>query len=578
VQRILLITFASWVIAFTPAIAQSSEQSKAAIMNIADDYLTALNTKNPLAAYFLNFKSDRHDGIFDNSQAAISDWKIKEDGYLERLLFIDYISLKGTPEAILYAQLQEQLEASVGLRVCKKELWDIDFMGGGEGYDKIIRLAQFQPVGTKTLRKEALVRWTNIGAYFIQDIANLEQGLEQGYSAPKAVVNRVITQIDNLLKTSVDKSPLYSPITRDDDPEFRSAYIKVLKEHFIPAMRKYHQYLSDEYLPQAREELAIVTIPNGAKCYEAMFRGYTSLKWSAQKVHDIGVEAVRKNTEEVIKLGTEIYGLDDMGDILKRVNDDPKNRFETVEEMHAFFEAVLRRTVADSPDSFESMPKTQLDIKPYPDHLIGTGMSGSYEMGGDGRNAIFRYDPSTLKSTTKGKAEILSVHEGVPGHHMQIALVQDQPELHPVQRYFRNAAFIEGWARYAETLTEEMGDYETDFAKISRRAWPARGMVSDTGMHLLGWSEEDALKFNSESGQFIGPQGLDMIDRMASIPAQLTSYDSGALEIFALRQEAEDALGEKFDIKKFHTIILKNGIVPLWLLREQVEEWIADQR
>lgn len=111
------------------------------------------------------------------------------------------------------------------------------------------------------------------------------------------------------------------------------------------------------------------------------------------------------------------------------------------------------------------MPKTQLDIKPYPDHMIGTGMSDSYEMGGDGRNGIFRYDPLTLKSTTKGKVEILSVHEGIPGHHMQIALVQDQPELHPVQRYFGNAAFIEGWARYAETLTEEMDDYETDFCQ-----------------------------------------------------------------------------------------------------------------
>jgi uncharacterized protein (DUF885 family) len=232
-KKILLIAFSSWVIAFTPAIAQASEQSKAAIMNIADDYLAVLKSKNPLAGYFLNFKADRHDGIIDNSQAAISDWKIKEDSYLARLLVIDYNSLKGTLEAILYAQLQEQLEASVGLRVCKKELWDIDFMGGGNGYDKIIKLAQFQPVGTKTLRKDALLRWEKIGAYFIQDIANLKQGLNEGCSAPKAVVNRVITQIDNLLKTPVDKSPLYNPITRDDDVEFKSGYIKVLQEHFF---------------------------------------------------------------------------------------------------------------------------------------------------------------------------------------------------------------------------------------------------------------------------------------------------------------------------------------------------------
>lgn len=552
------------------------EQSRVAVITLADDYLTAIKARNPYIGYYQNYTMDHHDAVFDNSLSAVSDWQVKEDGFLTRLSSVDYASLKGTAEGILYAQMQENLEADIGKRVCKKPLWTINHMGGF--HSSIVRIAKYQPVGSEILRSQALDRWRKVGDYFTQETVNLRQGLEQGYSAPKVVVRRVIAQIDGLLTTPDDKSPLFDPVTRDTDESFKSDFSGVIKEKLLPAMQAYSQFLKDEYLPQARDSRSIAVNPNGAACYKALYRGYTSLKWPAQKVHDIGAETVKKYAEDVVRLGNEVYGLDDMGAILKRVNDDPENHFKTVAEMHGFFEAVVARVVAASPDTFAAMPKTQLDIKPYPDHLIGTGRSGSYERGGPDRNGIFRYDPTRLESTTKGSAEILSVHEGFPGHHMQIALVQDQTELHPIQRLFSYSAFTEGWARYSEALSEEMGVYQTIFAKISRRAWPARGMVTDTGMHVLGWSAEKTHEFLAASGRMQGQQGIDMMDRMAAIPAQLTSYDSGALEIFALRQQARDALGEKFDLKKFHTIVLKNGVVPLWLLREQVEEWIAAEQ
>lgn len=561
---------------------QATEQTEAPVANnvnanlmeVADSYLAGTQAYNPILNYYMNYDTDDHSGLRQNTPEAMAAWHEKEDGYLRSLLAIDYAPLKGTRAGVLYAQMQEKLEADIGARVCKTELWDINHMSAGL-HSRLGDIAKFQPVGTPELREQALARWAKIAGYFHQEINNLKQGLSEGYSAPKAVVVRVIDQVDGLITLTAEKSPLYDPIGRDDNPEFNASFADVIQAELLPALSAYSKYLKDDYLPAARSSRALSENPDGVACFEALYRRYTTIKRSAQEVHDLGRETVDRYAAQVVELGKEIYGLDDMAAILERNIEDPDNKFETLEGMHSYYEAVVARTEFGVAKAFDAMPKGRIEVKPYPDYLAGTGVSARYERGGADRSAVFRYDPTGLKSQSKGGAEIVSVHEGYPGHHMQIALVQDQPELHPIQRLTRHSAFIEGWARYAEALTEELGLYETDFAKITRRAWPARGMVVDAAIHALGWGEEQVLLFLQESGRFKGAGGFSMIDRIAAIPAQLTSYDSGAIEIFSLRQMAAEALGDKFNLKAFHTIILQNGVVPMWLLREQVEDWIA---
>ena len=173
-------------------------------------------------------------------------------------------------------------------------------------------------------------------------------------------------------------------------------------------------------------------------------------------MHDLGRKTVNRYATQVVALGKEIYGLEDMAAILERNINDPDNKFETLADMHSYYEAVVTRTEAGVAAAFEAMPRGRIEVKAYPDYLAGTGVSARYERGSADRSAVFRYDPTDLESQSKGGAEIVSVHEGYPGHHMQIALVQDQQELHPIQRITRHSAFSEGWARYAEALTEEL--------------------------------------------------------------------------------------------------------------------------
>jgi uncharacterized protein (DUF885 family) len=214
-------------------------------------------------------------------------------------------------------------------------------------------------------------------------------------------------------------------------------------------------------------------------------------------------------------------------------------------------------------------------VVPFPEHEEGTGRSAHYRRGTEERPAEYRIPLHDPEGQSRGNAEATAFHETWPGHHLQIAISQTAGSLHPVTKLIGFSGPIEGWARYSEALAEEMGLYETKTGPILRRAWPATGMVVDPGIHLFGWTREQAMDFMNETGRFPESIADDMVDRIAIIPGQLTSYDSGGLEIFALRRQAEEALGEEFDIREFHDRVLENGSIPLGALREHIEAWIA---
>jgi uncharacterized protein (DUF885 family) len=288
-----------------------------------------------------------------------------------------------------------------------------------------------------------------------------------------------------------------------------------------------------------------------------------------EQVYQLGLDTVNSNIETVKELGKELYGVETFAQAIKMASEDVTQKFTDAQQMHAFFVDVVRRAKETMPDYFLKMPTVEMEVEAIPVYQQGTGQSAHYISGSVDRLAKFAYDPTLYQAENYGSAEIVSLHEGYPGHHMQIALVQDQKKFHPLEAAFSNSAYTEGWARYAESLSEEAGLYHSKSAKILRRAWPARGMVADVALHILGWSNEKVAAFIAESGASFVNDTDAILDRMAVMPAQLTSYDSGALEIFALRKQMEQRMGEDFDIKQFHQLILKNGSVPMALLKQQ---------
>jgi len=545
------------------------------LSNLAQNYYDLrLEIAQPMA-YYYNFKISRHNKFIDNDPVNLKKYEAREDRIYQQLKSIKAADLDTQQAEVFYAQFIESLESSIEQRICKSELWNISHMFGP--HSTLNFLINVQPVETEQNKQDALARWGQVALYYDQEIENLNRGLGQGYSVPKRVVKRLLQQINNLISLEIDNHPYLKLSERTVDVQFKKAFKNLLNDQLLPSLSRYSAYLENQYLPAARESLGIHALPKGRECYMALYRSYTTMQRTPETVFEIGNAAVNENIKAVIALGKTLYGETTFAGTVAKASQDKTEEFNSAEQMHEFYVAVVDRAKATMPKYFLKMPSIEMEVEAIPEYQQGAGVSAHYNQGSADRKAKFFYDPTTFPLENFGSGEIVSVHEGYPGHHMQIALVQDIKPFHPVADMFSNSAFSEGWARYSETLAEEAGIFQSKSAKILRRTWPARGMVADTGMHLLGWSNETVAEFLSASGKSFAKAPDVMMDRMAAIPAQLTAYDSGVLQIFALRKKVQAAMGARFNIKDFHHQILKNGNVPMSVLEQQIIHSISNK-
>lgn len=549
----------------------------------ADQQLDALAARiiaeqvayDPTFAYFIGVPPPDNRRWASHRLEAIQAYRARRDALLADLERIPAGELSQA-QRFIHAALVERLQAERQVRVCRFELWDVNHMGGW--HLEFADVAREQPVEAAGQRAEALERWTSLPTLVDEEIANARIGLQSGYSAPKSVVRRVIKQIDTIAASEPEKLPFYEIAERSNDPDFKSAFRAALAGPVQGAFRRYRKFLSDEYLPRAREPIAISANPHGRDCYAASLRSNTTLQRTPEDVFRLGQETVTANLETVRRLGSEKFGTSDVAAIIRRINAAPDNRFKSEEELIRFSRAVVEKARQKSAPLFLRMPAQEMRVEPFHAYRRGSGGSSYYERQIDPqRPAFYRIASERWENETRGGAEITAVHEGYPGHHMQISFATATAS-GPVSNLLWNSAYGEGWARYSEGLAEEVGIYETDYALMTRRLWPARGMVVDPGLHLMGWSRERAIEFVRASGRFAGPEAEDLVDRIAVWPGQLTAYDSGALEIMALRREAEQALGQRFDLREFHARVLEPGMIPLTALRRHIEGWIAAKR
>ena len=549
------------------------EQSAAERVDaIADQYYEWTLGRTPEQAYFSGVDIDRHDSLFDNSPEAQATAETVEDELLAAITSIPEHELIGTSAWITKAFLEQRLRADEALRACRQELWNVNQMSGWQlAY---AQLAALQPVGTAELRKQALARWSKLSDFIDQEIANLERGLRQGFSAPAPVVRRVIEQVDGVLTLPIEKSPFFSPAVRDEDPAFGKDLASVIANSINPAMQRYRDYLAETYLEAAREELSVTANPHGDACYAASLFHYTTLPRSGEDVFALGEQTVAANRATAVELGRSAYGVDNLREIVDAAKTDPADSFADKQELLAFSKDMVRRAEVEMPNWVGTMPSQPVEVVPFLEHEEGTGRSAHYNPGNESRPGEYRIPLHGATGQSRGNAEATAFHEAWPGHHLQVATAQAVGGLHPITRIIWFSGPGEGWARYSEALAEEMGLYTTRSGPILRRAWPARGMVVDPGIHLFGWTREQAAEFMLEAGRFSAERVDDMVDRIAILPGQLTAYDSGGLEILALRNRAEERLGENFDIREFHDRILENGTIPLTDLRNHIERWL----
>ncbi len=270
----------------------AGDDDAAHVTRLADEYVREYIARNPEAATFEGLPDAPDDKLSDNSLEALAAWQAKEDGWLSRLAAIDGAALWGRPEWLTYGFLREALEGSKGLRIARPELWPVNQMSGWQA--GLAQLASIQPVGTPAARQKALARFGRVPRYLDTEIVNLKEGLRLGYSTPKPNVELTLVQLDALLETPVGDSPFFLPAKRDGDAEFRAEWERLLKEEITPAVRRYRDFLRNEYLPKARTSVAISALPNGAEAYRALFRSMASLDRPAEETYRLGEKAVAR--------------------------------------------------------------------------------------------------------------------------------------------------------------------------------------------------------------------------------------------------------------------------------------------
>jgi uncharacterized protein (DUF885 family) len=556
------------------------ESADARVRLLADAYVGGFFDRFPESATLYGVPGRSHDALTDNSPAGLQRWRAKEDQWLADVKAINPASIEDRSLRATYAILLEALESGTTSRVCRQELWNVSQMTGWQinyGY-----LVTIQPTGSEQARKEALARWSRLSGYLDNEIANLREGMKLGYTVPAHIVRIVIDQVRGMVATPAGDQPFLAPVRADKTPDFGKAFSAVVSEEIMPAAKRYADFLERDYLPAARDTIAVATLPSGAECYTASVRAHSSLAKSAQEVHDIGLREVARIDAEMKKIAEQTFKTSDVAALMQRLRTDRQFMFKSREELITYSKAAIDRARAAAPQWFGILPKADVRVEPYPAFREKNAPGEYNPPSQDGsRPGLFYISAYQPEKKSRADNESTAFHETIPGHHLQVAIALERPNIHPIGRYLFNSGYVEGWALYAEELADEMKLFSGELDRLGMfgsQNWRAVRLVVDSGMHALGWTRQQAIDYMLAHTTANANDAESEIDRYIIWPGQATSYMLGRLEILAAREEARKAAGSGFDIKAFHDRVLEDGSVPLTFLRTKLRTRTEEPR
>ena len=420
-------------------------------------------------------------------------------------------------------------------------------------------------------------------------IDKFREGMESGVLETKLTIGNVIKQLDTQLAIPVEESQFMGPVgmypddfSDADKARLTAAYTAKTKELYA-AHQRLRDFLRDEYLPVARETVGLSQMKGGDKLYAQMVEETTTLPLTADYIHDLGLSEVARIKGELEKLKAEVGYEGSLAEFFDYVRTDAKFKPESREALTQDYYRIGKEVDQKIGDYFSLLPKSELKIEPYDPSIEQFQAGGSYQPGApDGsRPGTFYFNAYDLPSRLTTGNVTLYLHEGAPGHHFQISLAQENEALPAFMRFGGTTSFVEGWALYAETLGYEMGFYEDPwnrYGTLQDEMLRAMRLVVDTGIHSKGWSREQAIDFMLENSGMTRTEVVAEVERYIAIPSQALGYKIGALKIQELRQRAQKALGNDFDIKEFHAQVLNTGGLPLAVLEQKIDRWIETQK
>ena len=540
---------------------------------------------SPIYASILGDKR-YNDQLGDFSQKAIDEDLEETQRFLTRFEAIDST---GFPEQEVLNKLLMVRDLKMDREGARFKPWEMPVNQSSGIHIDVPQLVSVLSFGSVKDYEDYISRLKQLPRLFDQTVVQMRKGMADGLIPPRILLEKVVTQSDRIATTTPEQSPFAQPFDKfpDSVPEadrkrLRQAGLAAIKDSVIPAYVTFTKFVRDEYAPKGRTEPGVWALPDGAQRYAFRVRDSTTTGLTPEEIHQIGLVQVKEIEARMLQVANQL-GYKDLKSLNAAMEKDTKLHAHSRAEILDLYRKYIAQMYARLPQMFGRMPKAKLEVMPVEQYREKEASGASY-VGGtpDGsRPGHVMVNTGDFAKRSLLDVETTAYHEGVPGHHMQIAIAQELPELPPFRQHEYYTAFTEGWALYSERLGKEAGFFQDPYSyygHLQDDMLRAIRLVVDTGFHYKHWARQQVVDFFHEHSAIDEPSVQSETDRYMAWPAQALGYKIGQLEILKLRQYAKDQLGDKFNLRAFHDEVLTGGALPLDVLSSRIHDWVRQQK
>jgi uncharacterized protein (DUF885 family) len=524
------------------------------------------------------------DRMADTSETAVERRKQHARELVVRVRAIDRAKLSAANQLNYDLFLREVEEDVAGQRFPSEH---IQMTQRGGAHSQFASLVAITPKGSVRDYENFITRLAEAPRLVDQSIAWMRKGMVSGVTPPRITLRDAGELISNQIKDPT-QTPIYqqlfasvpASIPAAEQERLKKQAADVLKNDVLPSFGKLQRFFVDEYYPKTREAIGLSSVPNGREWYAHLVKSYTTTDMTPDQIHELGLSEVKRIRAEMerVKASTGFTG--SLAEFFTFLRTDPRFYFTDKEALLSAYRDIAKRIDPELPKLFGTLPRLPYGVAPVPSFSEKTQTTAYYSSGSldAGRPGVFYANTYNLAARPKWEMEALTVHEAVPGHHLQLSIAQELGELPKFRRFGGYTAFVEGWGLYSESLGPELGMYKDPYSKFGQltyEMWRAVRLVVDTGMHVKGWSRQQAIDFFKENAGKTEHDITVEIDRYINNPGQALAYKIGELKFKELRAYATKEQGERFDIRKFHDAVLGAGALPLSVLETRIKEWVS---
>jgi prolyl oligopeptidase len=521
----------------------------------------------------------------DNSMAAIKRRQDETREFLRRTYAIDRTALSEADQ-LNHELFRRSLQDRVDQFRFNGHLIPFYQRGGVQNLDNNTSRLRFVTVKDY---EDWIARLGKIDVVIEQTIDLADAGIDAGLVSPRILMERIPHQVAVQIVDDPEASPFWKvfaeipdTIGADDQERLRSMARTTIAETVLPAYRELDEYFNETYLPASRDTIGLSELPNGSEWYELRARQFTTTNLTPDEIHRIGLDEVARIRGEMQTIIDELDFAGSFQDFLTFLRTDSQFYYDDPEELYQAYLATSKRIDPELVKLFGKLPRMPYGVQPIPESIAPDTTTAYYSRpAADGSRAgIYWVNLYKPEVRPKYEIEVLSVHEAMPGHHLQLALQQELGDMPNFRRFMGFTAFVEGWGLYSESLGPDLGLYKDPYSKfgaLTYEMWRAVRLVVDTGMHFKGWTRQQAIDFFKDNAAKTELDIINEIDRYIGWPGQALAYKIGQLKILQIRERAEIALGENFDVRAFHDELLGAGALPLDLLEQRMDAWLEAQ-